>query len=105
MPSAPSASPRKAQQLSDGRSAADARGSALRRLAVVVVAILGGEILARFAFDTDNLPHGMWLVLDSLARLGRLAALAAVVWLGLALLSLLSPSSDVIRLAASAVAW
>jgi arylsulfatase A-like enzyme len=105
MPSAPSASPRKAQQLSDGRSAADARGSALRRLAVVVVAILGGEILARFAFDTDNLPHGMWLVLDSLARLGRLAALAAVVWLGLALLSLLSPRSAVIRRAASAVAW
>ena len=60
-----------------------------------MLALLGGEILARLLFDMDNLPHGRWLALDTLARLGRLAALALMVWLGLAALSLVAVRSAV----------
>ncbi len=100
-----SASPREAPQLLTSRSAAGARSLALCRLTVVTLALLGGEILARFVFDMDNLPHGRWLALDSLARLGRLTVLAAFAWLAFATLSLFSMRSAALRRAIGAAAW
>jgi len=101
----PSADPLEASQPMTSRSAADARGSALSRLASVALALLGGEIVARFVFDMGNLPHGRWLALDSLARLGRLTALAALAWLAFAALSLFSMRSAILHRAVSAAAW
>ncbi len=85
--------------------ATEVRREALGRLLTVALALLGGEILARLVFDTHNLPHGRWLVLDTLARLGRLAALVAVAWLALAAFCLVAARSAVARRVAQAASW
>jgi arylsulfatase A-like enzyme len=88
-----------------GERATQARISAFRRLVTVTLLLLVCEILARLLFDRDNLPHGRWLALDTLARLGRLAALTAMAWLGLAALSLAAARSAVVRRVAQACSW
>jgi hypothetical protein len=85
--------------------AAEFRSVALCRIITVGLALLGGEILARLVFESDNLPRGRWLALDTLARLGRLAALATIAWLGLASLSLVAARSAAARRVAEAGSW
>jgi len=85
--------------------ASEARNAALHRLVTVALSLLGGEILARFVLDRDNLPHGGWLALDTLARLGRLAALVGIAWLMVATLFMVAARTAVARRVVATGSW
>ena len=97
MPSASEAAPPPPLAGHDDASArtlaVQARSEAAGRLVLAGLGILAGEILARQVCDVAGLPHGRWFIFDTLARLGRLSALAATAGLALAALGLLSARS------------
>src|SRR6266511_2952760 len=83
-------------------TAAHGLEAAAGRVAAVGFALLVLEIVARLVFDVA-LPRGHDLLSDTLARIGRLGALAGTAWLILAGLLLASQRSSGVRRRAAAL--